>query len=321
MPSARPPLLSVVIPAYNVATYVADAIASALDQSLRDIEVIVVNDGSTDGTATVLRGFEEQRRDLRLRIVHQENGGLAAARNRGIRESRAKFIGFLDADDLWHPEKAAKQVALMSSDCTIGISFSCSSLIDDSGARLDGMLVPARAEPTLWDMIRANQVGNGSSPVVRRSCFVNAGLFSPELRSCEDYEMWCRILYQGDFRAVLLPEPLTVFRLRKSSLTHAFPEFLQFANMAITRLQATMPEVPDRIFREGHAELYRLMAWRAATSGHRALAAAYLLGAFRTCPWFLYHNWRVLATFGAILVPTRTRLSIQRWVHGRRRSA
>ena len=121
---------------------------------------------------------------------------------------------------------------------------------------------------------------------MRRHCFVKAGLFSPELRSCEDYEMWCRILYQGDFRAVLLPEPLTVFRLRKSSLTHAFAEFPQSANVAVVRLRARMPEIPERIFREGHAELYRLMAWRAATSGHRILAAAYLLGALRKCPWF-----------------------------------
>ena len=104
--------IAVVVPAYNAARTLARTLESALNQTHRALEVLVVDDGSSDGTAALAREFSE--RDSRLRVIVQPNGGVARARNRGIQEARAKYVAPLDADDLWHPTKLAKQLAVLS---------------------------------------------------------------------------------------------------------------------------------------------------------------------------------------------------------------
>jgi glycosyltransferase involved in cell wall biosynthesis len=195
------PLLSVVVPAYNVERYLRPAIDSVLAQSLRDLEVIVVDDGSTDKTPALLQDICRHDDDPRLRTLRQDNRGLSAARNTGIRAARGAFIGFLDGDDIWLPEKAEIHLRAMQGDPGIGISFSDSEYLTESGARTGRYLHPWKARPSLHDMIRRNHVGNGSTPIVRRACFEEAGLFREQLTSCEDYEMWCRILWMTTYRA------------------------------------------------------------------------------------------------------------------------
>ena len=143
------PILSIVIPAYNVAPYIEAAVNSALDQTLRDIEVIVVDDGSTDATPKILDKIQRARGDARLRIIRQPNGGLSAARNTGIRNARGAFIGFLDSDDIWAPQKAELQVGLMQADETIGISFSYSEYLTEDGRRTGSILFAERMQPSL----------------------------------------------------------------------------------------------------------------------------------------------------------------------------
>jgi hypothetical protein len=151
----------------------------------------------------------------------------------------------------------------MSKDETIGISFSFSEYLTEDGRRTGRILLARKARPSLHDMIRRNDVGNGSSAIVRRECFEMAGLFRTELRSCEDYEMWCRILWLSTFRAALTPEPLTLYRLRESSLLFNSVTFVENADRAIAYLRKQMPSVPEKVIRAGHAEHYRIAAWRA----------------------------------------------------------
>lgn len=298
------PILSVVIPAYNVSPYVTEAIASALGQTLRNLEVVVVDDGSTDQTPDILRELQRRRADNRLRVVTQTNAGLAAARNAGILNSIGEFIGFLDADDIWMPEKAELQVRAMLHDPEIGISFSHSAYITEEGHRTGTVLSAENPEPSLHSMIRRNHVGNGSTPVVRRDCFDIAGLFRPELRSCEDYEMWCRILWQTPYRAALVNEPLTLYRLRHSSLSFNSKGFTSNANLAISCLRQAMPNVPDRVFRAGHAEHYRIAAWKAVSSGKRRTASALLAQAAWMRPSLLLRDWRAVCTAVSLLLPS-----------------
>src|SRR5436190_7810239 len=144
--------LSVVIPCYNVAPYVEAAVTSVLGQSMRDIEVIVVNDGSTDNTREVLRKLEEERRDRRLLVIDRPNGGPSAARNTGIEACSAEYIGFLDGDDLWLPKKAERHLAKMDADPSIGMTYSASSYFGQT----EGVWIPRKTEPSLHDMIRHN---------------------------------------------------------------------------------------------------------------------------------------------------------------------
>src|SRR4029450_365704 len=103
------PLISVIVPAFNAAATIQDSLHSISQQTYRNLEIIVVDDGSTDDTAAVAR--RHSLGDRRFRIVAQRNGGVASARNAGLQASRGAFIAFIDADDLWHPTKIAKQIA------------------------------------------------------------------------------------------------------------------------------------------------------------------------------------------------------------------
>jgi len=311
------PTLSIVIPAYNVARYIAPAVSSALDQTRPDFEAIVVDDGSTDDTARVVAQLAERRRDPRLRIVRQTNRGLAGARNTGIQQARGRFVGFLDGDDAWHPEKAERHLALMEADPTIGISFSHSEYVQEDGATTGRLLVADVSRPTLADMVRRNHVGNGSTPIVRKECFERAGLFREELRSCEDYELWCRILHRTDFRIALVPAALTRYRLRETSLLFTFDRFLQNADRAVDLLRDEMPELPSRLFAAAHASHYRIVAWRAVSVGEVAAAQRYLARAFRLYPWLFVSDRRALVTLAAMAIRKTGSHALRRWFdHG-----
>jgi glycosyltransferase involved in cell wall biosynthesis len=304
---ASSPLLSVVIPAYNVAPYIRAAVESALAQTLRSLEVIVVDDGSTDDTSAVLDAIERDWNDPRLRVIRQENGGPSVARNTGISDARGVFIGFLDPDDIWAPEKAALQIALMQQDETIGIGFSNSEYLTEEGLRTGYFLRAKKARPSLHDMIRCNHTGNGSTPIVRRECFQIAGLFRPELRSCEDYEMWCRILALTRYRAELYPRPLTMYRMRRSSLTFDFAKFVENADRAMDFIRLTMPDVPAYVIRAGQAEHYRTAAWKAVSSDRAHEGVDLLMRAVSLHPYILFSDWRVSATALGVLLPEGVR--------------
>ncbi len=301
------PALSIVIPAYNVAAFIREAVESALDQSHRDLEVIVVDDGSTDETPTLLDEIRSQRSDPRLRIIRQENRGLSDARNTGIIHARAGLIGFLDGDDIWLPEKAARHVAAMRDDPTIGISFSHSEYLSEGGRRTGSILVAGCARPSLEEMIRRNHIGNGSTPVVRRACFDAAGLFRVDLRSCEDYEMWCRLLRLTSYRAELVDMPLTLYRQRSTSLSYNFWKFVDNAERAVDCLQDAMPDMPRRLFAAGRAEHSRIAAWKAVSSGQTRAGLQLLLRAVRIRPALLW-DARALGTLAAAAVPASLRM-------------
>ncbi|HVJ42135.1 MAG TPA: glycosyltransferase family 2 protein [Dongiaceae bacterium] len=319
-PSGAAPALSIIIPSYNVAPYIEAAILSALDQTFTDLEVIVVNDGSTDETPAVIARVAADRADPRLRIINRVNGGLSAARNTGIAAARGDFIGFLDSDDIWHPTKAQKQMTRMLADPTIGIGFSYSAYIEEGGEPTGGFLFAKKMEPTLHDMIRRNHIGNGSTPIVRRECFDRAGVFREELKSCEDYEMWCRILWSTDFRAEAIGEPLTSYRLRDSSLSFNFDKFILNADLAMAALRVTMKNVPERLFRAGHAEHYRVAAWKAALTGQDKSAISLLLKSLRLWPWLILYDFHAGATAFALFLPRKPRQRLMAWYKSLRTS-
>lgn len=295
------PRLSIVIPAYNVEGYVVEAIASALVQSLSEIEVIVVDDGSTDRTGEQIAAFD----DPRLRVVTQVNGGLSNARNTGIRAARAALIGFLDGDDRWHPDKALRHVELMERDPSIGLSYSHSAYIDEAGRDTGALLLSDAAAPDLVAMIRRNRVGNGSTPVVHADCFRRAGLFDETLRSCEDWEMWVRLLRETGFSARLIPEALTFYRLNTQSLSFNFDGFLRNAEAAAARIAAETPQVDPAHARYGLAMCYRIAAAKAVKIGKTARALALLRRAVTISPSIALTDPRFAATLAVMIAPRR----------------
>src|SRR6476469_10430183 len=186
------PLVSVVTPAYTVGPWIGQAMDSVLSQTEGRLEYVVVDDGSTDDTAAIVA--ERATRDPRLRLIRTENGGSGRARNVGLTATTAPFVAFLDGDDRWHPDFL--RTALATFDAApphVGVTFSHTRVMLESGR-----LVGLRWQPAgLCDLDRLlvdhNPPHNGSSLVLRRSCFAEVGTFDAGLRSGVDFDMWLRI--------------------------------------------------------------------------------------------------------------------------------
>ena len=292
------PLLSVVIPAFNVAPYIAAAVRSALNQTLAELEVIVVDDGSTDDTPKILAGMASPR----LRVIRRDNGGLSAARNAGILAASAPYVGLLDGDDVWMPDKATKQLAVLERCADVTMTYSHSAYLDAGGRPTGDLLLSRPRRPDLRRLVRRNLVGNGSTAIGRTADFIAAGLFDTRLRnSHEDYEMWPRLMARTGRALELVPEPLTGYRVRGDSSSMCFANFLATAECACHILAASVPGLPAWVRREGLAQNYRIAARKAASLGRRGEALSYLGRALAIAPWLPAADPRFLPTLALAL--------------------
>ena len=176
------PLISVVVPAYNAECTLSETIESILAQTIDAFEVIIVNDGSTDTTETIANSFA--RSDRRVRVITTPNCGVAAARNAGIQAARANYIAPVDADDLWHPEKLARQVAILEARPDVALVYSSRRNIDESSFVIK---TTPRASLVGWASHRLtafNAVGNGSAIMFRKSDALRIGGYDSRLRNC-----------------------------------------------------------------------------------------------------------------------------------------
>jgi glycosyltransferase involved in cell wall biosynthesis len=317
--SQQQPLLSIVIPCYNVRRFIHATVESALGQTYGNLEVIVVDDGSTDGTAELLEEVKLSRNDARLIVINQANAGVGTVRNTGVSRAQGEYVGFLDSDDVWHPEKAARQIEVMERDPTIAITFSQSLCIDENGQPTGARLEPKNLELKLYDLLLSNQIGNGSTPIIRRNCLDAVGLFRTDINGCEDYDMWARILSIPCVRAVQIPLPLTSYRIHAASATFHFDPFLEVAERTMKYLRQDLSGINPMLWREGHAEHYRFIAWKAATTGHRLQAARFMAKAMAICPWLFFTGRRPWGTLAAIVLPSAARDALQSTINSARR--
>jgi glycosyltransferase involved in cell wall biosynthesis len=231
------PTVSIVVPAYNQCRYLGDAIRSAMTQTHANLEVIVVDDGSTDDTAAVCRSFT----DTRVRYVWQENRGLSAARNTGIRESRGEFLTFLDSDDLFLPEKVALLLGAFERDPDLGLVAGQAVLIDQHGQRLGEVFDrPLPDEPT--DLLLGNPLHVGSV-LLRRGWQERVGLFDESLRSYEDWDLWLRLARAG-CKMGWVPQPVSLYRFHQDQMTRIGAQ-MTAATFAVLDKTFNDPSLPD----------------------------------------------------------------------------
>ena len=210
------PAVSVIMPAYNVEPYISAAIRSVLDQTWRDFELVVIDDGATDGT------YETARRasgdDPRVRILRRPNGGLSAARNTGLRHASAPVIALLDSDDLWTPTFLADQMARMEADATIDVvSGNAWNLGGSHDGRPARPWPDRRQEPNLTSIL-ADEEAVFVMSLFRRRVYEVIGGFDESLRTNEDYDFWLRAAIAG-FRFTRNDRPLAFYRRRDDSLS------------------------------------------------------------------------------------------------------
>ena len=288
------PLVSVIIPAYNVAEYVDAAIESALAQTYPNIEVVVVNDGSTDDTASVLARYES-----RITLVTQENRGLAGARNAGLRVAKGAIIGLLDADDMWFPHRVERMIEALDASPDREIVTSDSYLMEDftptekrSYPDRRRRPFPATEQDQIPEIARFNFLFIGV--LFRRELIERCGMFAEGARrganyegdgtaerglsieGAEDYELWTRFLLSGT-RVGFVDEPLGYYRVRAGSLSDAKKEQGR-AHLAV--LERHLPE----LWRQGARGYTRdvfAIASSLAARGQRRAAATFFWHALR----------------------------------------
>ncbi|MFC1848268.1 glycosyltransferase family 2 protein [Chloroflexota bacterium] len=190
------PKVSVIIPSYNRASLVTRAIDSVLVQTYPYLEVVVVDDGSTDNTTDVVGSYADERVKC---VKHRKNRGVSAARNAGINVSRGEFIGFLDSDDEWLPEKLERQVEkFKSASVNTGLVYGGYEVIDSGSNKTISWENPKKRGPVFRYLLKEDFIGS-PTPLVKRECFEKAGCFDEELQFCEDWDMWLRIAQYYEF--------------------------------------------------------------------------------------------------------------------------
>jgi len=205
------PAVTVIIPAYNSERYIRETLDSVLGQTWQDLEVIVVDDGSTDGTRDIVLACGEP-----VRLVEQENAGPSPARNRGIREARGEFVAFVDSDDLWTPDKLERQMALFDADERVGLVYCRSQRIDGEGNHLPTTLMEKPVGGVFLPLLYRNHCPT-SGVVVRKACLDQCGVFPEDMVWAEDWHLWLRIARHYAFQAV--QDALALHRMHGAALT------------------------------------------------------------------------------------------------------
>jgi glycosyltransferase involved in cell wall biosynthesis len=245
------PAVSVVVATYNYGHFLPEAVESVLGQTLRPLELIVIDDGSTDGTAAALRPYLA---DPRVYYQRLEHAGQAAAKNAGLRRAQAPLVAFLDADDVWLPAKLARQVALFRGDPALGMVYTRRWLIDELGQRLEYRQPRLYRGWVLDPLFRTNFVCF-SSAMVRRDVLDDVGLFDEGLSLAIDYDLWLRVALR--YRFDYVDAPLVKYRTGHESLSCRTEERLA----AVTRIMGRFLDerggrgvLDSGVIRRAHAE-------------------------------------------------------------------
>lgn len=246
------PTVSVVIPAYNAASVILDTVLSVRMQTLTDFELLIIDDGSTDNLGVVLSAT--LRDDPRVRVIRQANGGLAAARNRGLAEASGSFVGFVDADDLWHPDFLLKLVRALKMKPEAPFAFAYSRRIDEANNVIPTQLWRRPPQHDFVGLLTVNSVGNGSASLFRTSEIRTIGGFDRSMQAlglhgAEDWKLCLSLAARH--QPVVVAEPLVCYRLSRSSMSQANPtRQLSAVRAVMADMRASFPATPERHFRD-----------------------------------------------------------------------
>ena len=258
------PPITVIIPAFNAARHIGDALGSICDQTLRGIEVLVVDDGSTDDTVRVVDRFAGR---LELSIIRQSNSGPAAARNVGIRRARARYCAFLDADDVMLPGRLAAQVVLLDADPELGLVHTDLKTFDERG--VIHRTRRAFSDPCggmVLDRLLLDNFITTSTVAAPTQRLIEAGLFGEDRRVSEDFELWLKMAAR--WKVGFIDQPLVHYRRRPGSLSD---DKLATARCALSVVQSFWRDNPH--YRKREPAVYRRsIAAHLATAGTAALA-------------------------------------------------
>jgi glycosyltransferase involved in cell wall biosynthesis len=252
----REPAVSVIVTTYNVRRFVAAAIRSALGQTFGDLELIVADDGSTDGTLEAVRGFT----DARVSVVALPHRGPTGVLNESFSRARGRYIALLDGDDLWAPERLKRHVEYMDAHPEADLTFSLSRIIDENGAD-SGMTSRPFHGPLPFDRLLAdNFVANGSAVMIRRAAAERVGPFDTAMAASYDHDFWLRIALLRRDNISCIPEVLTFYRRRPGQITKDWRVMESAALYMADKFRKLRPVEAARAHGSRRVNLYRYLA-------------------------------------------------------------
>ena len=274
------PKVSVIIPTYNYGHYVAEAIQSVLEQTFQDFELIVVDDGSTDDTEQVVAQFGDA-----LQYIYQHNRGYAAARNVAIQQSRGTILAFLDADDMWLPQKLAVQVDYFERHLEVGV-VSASYYHIDAHGKVTGK-GPHTPQAQGWLFERLLTQGNFiamPTVAIRRQCFETVGLFDESLKTTVDWDLWLRLSSTYPFGYI--DQYLAQYRLHEANM-HRKADIKARDTLAVLDKAFSKSDLPLNVrHKRGqvYGQAHLTIAWRYILNHQTVIARQHLFQAVKLYP-------------------------------------
>ena len=235
------PTISVILPVYNGEKTIRATLESVIEQTFTDFELLIINDGSIDGTLTVI----ESLNDSRIQVFSYTNAGLSASRNRGISRATGEYLAFIDADDLWTADKLEAQFQALQDNPEAAVAYSWTDYINDAGEYIySGSHLSVNGD-ALPHLLLLCFLENGSNPLIRREALLDVGDFDETLPAAEDWDMYFRLAAKYQFACV--PRPQILYRITASSMS-----------ADILQQEAACLKVLDRAFDRAPKELQYL---------------------------------------------------------------
>ncbi len=267
--------ISVIIPVFNGEKTIRETINSILNQTFQDIEVIIINDGSTDATLEIIESIS----DSRIKIFSYPNAGLSASRNRGISLAKKEYISFIDADDLWTPDKLESQWQALQSNPQAAVAYSWTDYIDESSKFLkSGRRVKVNGD-AFSKLLVANFLENGSNPLIEKTALDKVGGFDESLFAAEDKDMWLRLAANYDF--VCVEKPQILYRTSTNSMSTNLKR-QEAASLQVIKRGFSYPKAEklQHLKKQSISLLYQYLTFKAIEAPpekRQTLTAAYFL--------------------------------------------
>lgn len=275
------PTVSIIMPAYNAVRTISASIESVQAQTLRNWELIIVDDGSSDATAHVALGHAET--DARICVIQRCNRGPSEARNHGAELARGEVLAFLDADDLWAPERLQGLCAKLEVEPRAGVVFSRTRFVDAETLK-PGTLTPFRRRLSASDVMAENAVCSTSNIVCRKQAFEAARGFRAGLHYAEDQDFLLRIALEGDWQICGVDEEWFYYRSAPNSLSADLEAMRQGWFRMVDAACQDYPETAPQAARRAYGPIHRQLARRALRMGQPEQALGYLWDAVQRDP-------------------------------------
>jgi glycosyltransferase involved in cell wall biosynthesis len=305
------PIISIIVPAYNAEKTIKRTIDSALNQTFSDFELIVVNDGSQDSTLEIVSSIK----DPRIKVFSFANAGAAVARNRGFAHSTGEFIAFLDADDLWTPDKLEAQLKALQTNPKAAVAYSWTNYIDESSQFLrQGSYISVEGN-IFSDLLLVNFLENGSNPLIRRQAFIEVSGFDESLIASQDFDLYLRLAARYEYIAV--PAPQVLYRISNNSMSTNISRLEAAALQVINRAFTQAPDSLQHLKKPSKANLYKYLTYKSLEGiparGKSLITLKLLWHTVNNDPLLLYRRitWKILLRIMIVFfLPNKLALSV-----------